>query len=275
MAFVEFEIEDEALQGHLEWIKRDHQRKVRTPLVPYEEIEKRIRDDRLQQKPGKPECDEFVEYKNKFNRYFVEFYFRSPKGKTRINNLKNTLIDENLAKSLEQHISDIREKGRIPLWVERKLSLKIDLSLSKKQAKKYFDKSCESLWNQIEKIYDKHRNEAVAFSRLYDTMPCEILKDFPLTSDGKKSNWRRTFEAWDKALKVYDLYEAQDKNKKNYAEISRQMGWFNALDRQHCSEEVKQYVKYAERLIMAASQGKLYEEACKPMTEGKKRKNNS
>ena len=210
------------------------------------------------EEPVISESTEFIEFRKQYYRYHYEFISRAKDigniNKIQLSIYKKLATVENFGESLFG-----LSENNMTLVKKYQVDLFVDFNLSRRKAKEIFKKTSDEIWNKIESMYDDTRIENKDF-----------ITEFPLTANGKKADVSRLFEAWDKALKVYDLYEKQEK--KCYADISRQLKWFNKDDRHHCSDEVKYYLKYAEKLIEAASKRELYEEACKPMTIGKKRK---
>ena len=256
MAILRLKYDSPALKGQLHWIKsnmdwRDQERNSQEIA----RIENAIRNKELESEPITQESAEFIEFRTSYYQYQYDFISRAKNISEEVLNLyKKLTTDEGYQRAYGAI------ENRATLRKRYALELILDFSLSKRQAKEEFKKTSEELWRWIETSYDDYHKTNKNF-----------ITEFPTTKDCKKADIKGLFEAWDKALKVYDLYEKQVT--KNKAEISRALGWFNVNDRQHCSDEVAQKLKYALRLIDAASKGDLYKEACRPMTEGKKRLN--
>ena len=204
---------------------------------------------------------EFIEFRKNFYMFQYEFYSRS--------NINDAKSKERLA----MYYRIVNEKTYFSIFgtsnnnivsiTKYTVDLYVDYSLSIRRAKEVFKESAGHLWNKIENAYRPNCDHDRDFLR--------FVVDYPTTANGKKANVKRLFKVWGDALAVFDLYEKQQV--KNYAAISREMGWFNEFDRHHCSEEVKRHLDYARRLIDATVKNQLYEEACKPVNIGKKRKN--
>jgi hypothetical protein len=206
---------------------------------------------------------QFIEFRSKFYHYQYEFISRAKDiSKKLLDHYESFKNDKDAILSVGAFDNNEFDLNRIEISTEMykfKMDLYVDFNISKRKAKEIFKKTSEDLWLQIEAMYEDFHGKNT-----------DYISEYPLTKNGKKVDVARLFDLWDKSLLVFDLFEKQEV--KNYAAISRELGWFHAVDRHHCSDEVKNYVEYAKRLIEAASNSELYNEACRPMTFGKKRK---
>lgn len=197
--------------------------------------------------------DEFMTFRKRFYEFQFKFAVRSQHS-----NKRTLVFFRNLARDKDCHNIFGVSGNMLTLVTKFRIDLYVDFAISKRKAKEIFNKTAKDVWNQIDSKFATNGRDVF------------VLNDFPITANGKKADISRLFATWDTVLKVYDLYDKQEK--KNYAAISREMEWFDKHERHHCSEEVKNYLEYANKLIEAASKNQLYEEACKPMTIGKNRK---
>lgn len=106
---------------------------------------------------------------------------------------------------------------------------------------------------QIERI----KGEAKAYCDTFRQFQCPAYREmsdfFKDVTGRKRKGGQLPFDKWRKCLVVYRKYKTQIR--KNKAQISRDMGWFNPGDRSHCTEEITKLIREAERLIKSAEGG--------------------
>lgn len=200
-----------------------------------------------------PENPQFVKFRRKYYQYQFEFISRI-KDKSgigdRISLYKKLATDSCNRGLYGMSINNDTYMKRFDMV------LKVDFKLSMRESFELFQTSMTEIWEKIEDMYKAYR--------LTNT---EYLTEYPLKSNDRSKLPDDIFDLWKETLKVYDL--SQHISIKSA--IAREMGWDKIMKRGSYIEKVRDKIKYANRLIEAASAGRLYEEACIPMTVDKTR----
>lgn len=81
------------------------------------------------------------------------------------------------------------------------------------------------------------------------------------TAGRRRPEVKKTFQAWETALQVYQLYHGKAGEKK--ANVAKEMGWYPVLKndpigRTKASERVSQYLSLTDRLMKAAIEGRFH-----------------